>query len=49
MAGLTLASEGYDSLATLQPVHGPQCLRYGSHWGCRMSEEMRWFNTLHFV
>ena len=41
ITGLTLAPEGYGSLATLQPVHGPQCLRSGSHWGCRMSENLR--------
>ena len=42
MTGLTLAPEGFDSLAMLQPVHGPQCLRSGSNWGCRMSENERW-------
>ena len=52
ITGLTLASEGYGSLATLQPIHRLQCLRSGSHWGCRMSENERWEvvqQPFHFV
>ena len=42
ITGLTLAPEDYGSRATLQPIHRSQCLRSGSHWDCRMSENKRW-------
>ena len=42
MAGLTSAPEGSCSLAKLQIIHEHLCLRSGSHWGCRVSENKRW-------